>query len=110
MITADYQDIKNGRSVRQRHAVSLAVEGAQKVEQGSYHSIPVSSSYSHRQLAFSSGPAWFNHHRLMFRATHPSARLIISDWESDNAAGGAAGQELMFNYIQLEPYFERTGE
>jgi hypothetical protein len=38
------------------------------------------------------------------------ARLIISDWESDNAAGGAAGQELMFNYIQLEPYFERTGE
>ena len=110
MITADYQDIKNGRSVRQRHAVSLAVEGAQKVEQGSYHSIPVSSTYSHPQLPFSNGPAWFNHHRLMFRATNSSARLIISDWESDNTAGGAAGQELMFNYIQLEPYFERTGE
>jgi hypothetical protein len=110
MITADYQDIKNGRSVEKRHAVSLDVEGAQRVEQGSYHSIPVSSSYSHAQLPFKNGPAWFNHHRLMFRATHPTARLTISDWASDKTAGGPAGQELMFNYVQLEPYFERTGE
>jgi hypothetical protein len=110
MITADYQDIRNGRSVKQRHAVSLAVEGAQAVEQGSYHSIPVSSPYSHNQLPFTNGPVWFNHHRLMFRATQSEARLAISDWASDKTAGGPAGQELMFNYVQLEPYFERTGE
>ncbi|MCE5310528.1 MAG: hypothetical protein LLG20_23055 [Acidobacteriales bacterium] len=110
MITADYQDIRNGRSVKQQHAVSLEIEGAQKVEQGSYRSIPVSSSYSHAQLPFKNGPAWFNHHRLMFRATQPEARLIISDWAKEKAPGGPAGQELMFNYVQLEPYFERTGE
>jgi hypothetical protein len=50
-----------------------------------------------------------NHHRLMFRAVHPTATLIISDWESDQTAGGPAGQEMMFNYIQIEPYFEMPG-
>jgi hypothetical protein len=106
MITADYQDIVNGRSVQQRHAVSLDVEGAQRVEQGTYRSIAVSSPYSHKQLPFNNGPAWFNHHRLMFRATQPQARLVISDWASAREAGGPVGQELMFNYVQLEPYFE----
>jgi hypothetical protein len=109
MITADYQDIKNGRSVEKRHAVSLAVEGAQTVPELSYRSIPVSNAYTHPQLPFPNGPAWFNHHRVVFRAMHPAAKLTISDWAPDQTAGGPEGQELMFNYIQLEPYFETPG-
>ena len=106
MITADYQDIRNGRSAEKRHAVSLNIEGARSVPALSYRSIPVKSSFSHRQLPFPNGPAWFNHHRLAFRATQPTAKLTISDWSSDQVPGGPEGQELMFNYIQLEPYFE----
>jgi hypothetical protein len=108
MITADYQDIKNGRSVEKRHAVSLAVEGAQTVPELSYRSIPVSNAYTHPQLPFPSGPVWVNHHRVVFRAMHPAAKLTISDWASDQTAGGPEGQELMFNYVQLEPYFETS--
>ena len=106
MITADYQDIRNGRSERKQHAASLRIEGARVIPEMSYRSIPVSNSYSHAQLPFLNGPAWFNHHRLMFRATQPTALLTISDWASDGDASGPAGQELMFNYVQLQPYFE----
>jgi hypothetical protein len=106
LITADGQDIQNGRSIEKRHAVSLSIKGAEAVAQGSYRSIPVSSSFTHPQLPFPNGPAWFNHHRLMFRAKRPTARLVITDWTSAESAGGPEGQELMFNYVQLEPYFE----
>jgi hypothetical protein len=109
MITADYQDMQNLRSLEKRHAVSLAIEGARAIPEMSYRSIPVKTSFLPPQVPFKEGAPWMNHHRLMFRAERPTATLIISDWESDQSAGGPPGQELMFNYVQLEPYFEMQG-
>ncbi len=106
MITADYQDIRNGRSLEKRHAVSLTVEGAEAVSAGSYRSVPVKNGFTHPQLPFTEGQVWVNHHRQMFRATHPTAKLKISDWNAEASSGGPEGQELMINYVQLEPYFE----
>ncbi len=106
LISADNQDIVNGRSRKEEHAVSLRLDGGDVIPGGSFRSIPVSSPWSHAQLPFENGPAWFNHHRVMFRATQPFARLTISDWESDSDPGGPIGQELMFNYVQVQPYFE----
>ena len=46
-----------------------------------------------------------NYHRVVFKATSQTARLIISDWPSaarrDNAL---IGQETIFNFIEVEPY------
>ena len=106
MITADYQDIINGRSDKKQHAVALGVDGAEVVPGGSYASVPVSSPWSHDQLPFKNGPAWFNHHQLMFRATGKTARLTISDWASPGTPGGPIGQQFMINYLQVQPYFE----
>ncbi len=60
----------------------------------------------HDQLPFKDGPPQFNHHRVMFRATGKTATLNISDWLSDQEAEGPVGQELMLNYVQVQPYFE----
>ena len=106
MITADYQDIINGRSEKKQHAVTLGVEGAEIVPNGSYASVAVSSPWSHEQLPFKNGPAWFNHHQVMFRATGKTAKLTISDWASPSTPGGAIGQQFMINYLQLQPYYE----
>ncbi len=105
MITADYEDIVQGRSQKKRHVASLCVDGGEVIPEGSYQSVPVSSPWSHPQLPFENGPAWFNHHRLMFRATSHSARLTITDWASPESAGGPIGEQLMINYLQLQPYF-----
>ncbi|MFN0168799.1 MAG: hypothetical protein ACKV22_20430 [Bryobacteraceae bacterium] len=109
MITADFDDIRNGRSLEKRHAVSLTVEGAEAVSAGSYHSVAVRNGFTHPQLPFPEGQVWVNHHRQMFRATQATAKLKISDWTSEGSSGGPDRQELMVNYIQLEPYFEAPG-
>ena len=46
--------------------------------------------------------AWINYHRHVFRATGDTAELRISDWGESRQAG----IELMFNFIEVQPYLE----
>jgi len=98
-----------GGPTKRGHAVSLIIEDGQTVPEMSYDSIPLKTTFMPPQLSFfKQGQPVLNHRRLMFRAEEQTARLVISDWASDHSAGGPEGQELMFNYIQLEPYFEAS--
>lgn len=45
-----------------------------------------------------------NHHRIVFRAKAPTAKLTISDWAEDGKPGGPVGQELICNFIEVQPY------
>jgi len=40
------------------------------------------------------------------RATQPEAVLTVSDWVRQAGSGGPTGQKLVFNFIQIEPFFE----
>ena len=57
-----------------------------------------------------------NYHYRVFRADGETAKLVISDWGSDAAPalrdvvgddvpGGPIGQEIMYNFIGVVPYF-----
>ena len=105
-ITADFEDITHGVSRSYAHGFTLAVEGAKAVEEGSYNDVPVSSPWTHEQLPFKNGPAFFNHHRVLFRATSDTAKLILDDGAPGTLTAEQAGRQLMVNYIQVEPYFE----
>ena len=67
------------------------------------HTYP--SSYAH-----SFGPynvdhrAWMNYQRLVFRAEKETAVLTISDWPTETEPGGLAGQEIIFNFVEVKPY------
>jgi hypothetical protein len=50
-------------------------------------------------------PAWINYHRLVFRAEKETAELIISDWSGQSKPGGPSGQEIIFNFVEVKPYF-----
>ena len=43
---------------------------------------------------------------IIFKAQGETAMLSVSDWVGEEELGGAVGQELMFNFVQVEPYFE----
>jgi len=45
-----------------------------------------------------------NYHWRVFRAKGKTARLRVSDWQSDTAPGGRVGQELIYNFIEVQPY------
>ena len=64
------------------------------------------SCYSHEHGPFNrQHPAWMNYHRMVFRPKSNTAELIISDWASSHEPGGPIGQELVCNFIEIQPFF-----
>ena len=55
------------------------------------------------------GP-WYNNHRWVFIAKEPTAQLVLSDWAGEQEPGGPVGQELIMNFIEVQPYFEEGPE
>jgi len=106
MVTADYQELQQGKSVPQQHAVSIALDGVDVLDGKSFQHANA-NNYAHQLGAFDAqNKAWMNYHCRVFRANGRSARLTISDWSGSDSPGGPVGQELIFNFIELQPYFE----
>jgi hypothetical protein len=99
MFTGDYRDL----SVQQKHAVSLRIEGVEEVGAPLQH--VYANCYSHKLGSYDADHhAWMNFHRRIFRANGPTAELTITDWATDREPGGPIGQELMLNFVQVQPY------
>ena len=50
-----------------------------------------------------------NFHWIIFRAKAETAKLTISDWTNQKEPGepgGAIAQELIYNFIEVQPYFD----
>ena len=106
MITADYGNLTEGRSVQQKHAVSIKIDGVELDSKKSFQSV-IPNNYAHQLGAFTKQHNfWFNYHWLVFTAKKPTAILTISDWVSEQEPGGPIGQELIYNFIEVQPYWE----
>ena len=100
MYSAGFRDL----SLKQKHAVMVKLDGVELVPDNCFDHV-FANCYSH-----SFGPydrehrGWMNYHWRAFLAKRPNARLEVSDWASEKGPGGAVGQELMFNFVQIQPY------
>jgi hypothetical protein len=118
MFTGDHQALVQGKSARgprsnklERgglHAVSLQIENVE-VLPGPEHSFqqPFRGAWGRVPPPFNDkdkAAYWPNFHWRVFRAKAAAAELRISDWASDKAPGGPLGQELMYNFIEVQPY------
>jgi len=107
MNIADYQDLVNGVSADKELPCSIRIENA-KMLRMPYKQKPVVKSKSRHSV----GPFNSNHGfhaqwlSRRFRARGTSARLVISDWKTGTTAGGAVGQEMLFSFIEVQPYYE----
>ena len=113
MITADYGNVSEGKSVKQEDVVSIDLEGVEIVERaGKNRQETFESKYYGGAQSIISGhnvkrePTWLNFHWYIFRATDTSARVTVSDWSDTDDPGGPIGQELMFNFVEVQPYLE----
>ena len=83
---------------RQRYAQSVHIKGAeilsnecrQNVQRGD-RAVP--------------GSICWNYTYLVFKATKPTAMLEVSDWVDQKTCGGPEGQELIFDFMQVQPFF-----
>jgi hypothetical protein len=104
MITADHQELARGTSRSATHAVSIDLQGVEP-QNGPQEAFSCPFHSGANEAGFTEAkPLWMNYHWRVFRAKSATARLTVSDWKSAAEAGGPAGQELMFNFLELQPY------
>jgi len=102
LISADRQHLDQ----KQQLAVCLDVADAETVEEYGFQFV-YPSCYSHVVEPYTRDhPAYMNFHRAVFRATGTSAVLTISDWASPAEPGGPVGQEIAFNFVEVQPFHE----
>ena len=51
------------------------------------------------------GSICWNYTHIVFKATKPTAMLEVSDWVDQETRGGPVGQELIFDFMQVQPFF-----
>ena len=96
MFTADDQDLSNGRSVKQKHAVEINLANVEMLQylEKRFHQVTFESSYGQEVSPFSRyHQPWLNYYNRLFRAKAPAAKLTILDWGSADEPGGPIGQE-----------------
>ena len=104
MYTGDYRDLVEGKSAQQTHAVSIKIDGVEMVPAKSFQHV-FANCYSHHLGPFDDKHKfWMNYHQKIFRAKSESADLSISDWAGEAEPGGPVGQELIYNFIEVQPY------
>ncbi len=107
MFTADYGNFKKGKSKDQAHHISITIGGVDLSPEKEFHQrFPTTLAGSvygpfNRENRFH-----LTYHRVVFRARATEAVLTLSDWVSDNDPGGAVGQELMYNFIEVQSYLD----
>jgi len=105
MFTVDYQDLVKGRSVKQRHTVEIRIENVEVSPDRGFQEV-FQSMRGQEVLPFSGArQPWLNYYWRLFRAKAATAKLTISDWTSADEPGGPLGQELLFNFVEVQPYF-----
>ncbi|HDY65916.1 MAG TPA: LamG domain-containing protein [Phycisphaerae bacterium] len=103
MITSDYQDLIQEMSEEKRSHVSITIENAE-ILPGSKNSFQWPFPNTPIPKKFTDKNYYMNYHWRVFRAKGKTARLTVTDWKSDTEPGGPVGQELMFNFIEIQPY------
>ena len=101
-----YTGDRNNLNRWQIHNVSIRVPDAREVPQFTMH-----MPWRHRPVEkFGNKPTYPCYHRIVFQATKSTAKLVISDWHNPGDPTGPVGQELLFNFVQVEPYLMSSGE
>ena len=106
MLTSDYQDLLNGKSDKKQNAVSIALDDVELAE-GPKTAFQFTYPHSYAAKWDKFDPQhqyWVNYHYRVFRARDKAAGVTVSDWQSDTEPGGPVGQELMLNFIEVQPY------
>ncbi|MAV34943.1 MAG: hypothetical protein CMJ59_05750 [Planctomycetaceae bacterium] len=97
LIACDYQDL----SKREKPAVRVKLDGVDLFPDKSFAAVFPDASF----VSIEQHKTWLTYHWVLFRAAGERARVTITDWATDDQPGGPIGQQLIFNYLQVHPYF-----
>ena len=103
MLTCDYNDLVNPKPRKLEEAPkfigSVVLEGVEIDAKRSF--AEMYSSNPEPKI-----PVWITYHWKVFRAKGTTAKLTVSDWPITQKSGALAGQEQIFNFLEIQPYHE----
>jgi hypothetical protein len=103
--TGNYKDYLEGKSRDCKHSVSVRIDSVDQIPEKCFQA-RIKSNYAHTYKSFNrTNPYRLNYHQIIFRARGEKAKLQFSDWVSATMPGGPEGEELIWNFIQVQPYF-----
>ena len=108
MITADWRDIYQGRSKKKPTRLRIGLAGAtmeSRHRTNYWFTFPINWGNKLGEFNYQNR-AYLTYHWYVFRAEAAQALLTISDWLKNNEPGGPIGQEVMVNFVEVQPYFE----
>jgi len=105
MFTGDFTGLEAGYSRKQAHAVTITIEHADLLPERRFQHL-FANHPTHQIDKFNGkNRFWMNLHQRVFKARGETAELTVSDWASNDKPGGPIGQELIYNFIEVQPYF-----
>jgi hypothetical protein len=106
LVTGDYGALQAGKSQNSKQALSVSLSDVTPLPEKSFVEIRPNHKENHLGAFDGKNSFYFNYHLKVFRANQTHATLTISDWQTDQDPGGPAGQELMYNFVDVQPYFD----
>jgi len=102
MFSCDYDDLVNPKAKKTEETKSIGTVVIEDVEVDAKRSFTeVYSSAPEPKI-----PVCITYHWKVFRAKATTARLTVSDWQSEKERGAPFGQEEAFNFLEIQPYRE----
>ena len=102
MMTCDYKEM----SKKDKYAVSIKLENVTLIPEKSFTCFAPLPGFINPKTH----KTWMNYHWVLFRAIGKTARLTITDWRADDEPAAPIGQQLMFNFLQVHPYYPPEGK
>ena len=103
LIAADVQHLDK----KQELALSIKLNSVEIIKDQTFQFV-YPSNYGHELGPYNrTHPAWFNFYRLVFRPKSKTAELTISDWSNSTHLKGPPDQEVIFNFIEIQPFYEK---
>jgi len=103
--TGNYQDYVAGKSHAYAHGVAATITGTTLVPEKCFQAV-IKSNYAHKFGPFNrDNPYRMNYHQIVFIPQGKTAKLTLADWKTPTEAGGPEGEELIWNFVQVQPYF-----
>ena len=85
-------------ATKQLYAHSVKVKGAEILTKECHQDVQ-------RGVRAVQGSICWNYTYIVFKATEPTAILEVSDWVDRKTCGGPLGQKLIFDFMQVQPFF-----
>jgi len=105
LITADYHDLTKGANTKKRHVMNIALQGVDILPDRSIEELFTRGGGSYAKEDRASN-RWLTYRQIFFRARSNEANLTIIDWANSTEPGGPIGQELVHNFVEVEPYLD----